>query len=130
VSRILVVDDSPEFRKLMEMVLVRAGHEVVTAEDGEAGLHQAIIDSFDLILLDYMMPGMNGREVLEALRNNPNTAPVPVILITAFVTQYEADHVPTMRLGFDDLLTKPISPKDLVARVDNLLYLRRTVSPD
>jgi two-component system response regulator MtrA len=125
VSKILVVDDSAEFRKLVEIMLVRAGHEVISAEDGEMGLQLAAAQQPDLMMLDYMMPGMNGHDVLVALRADPNIAQIPVLMVTAFTAQYQSETGETIRLGFDDVLTKPISPKDLIARIDNLLYLRR-----
>jgi DNA-binding response OmpR family regulator len=127
VARILVVDDSPEFRRLIEMTLQRAGHEPLGAEDGTSGIHAAIAEQPELILLDYMMPDLDGQEVFRELRGNVNTASIPVIMITAFSN--ENDRVAMLRLGMDDFLTKPISPKDLVARVESLLYQRRNEGP-
>lgn len=126
-ARILVVDDSPEFRRLIEMTLERAGHEPFGAEDGASGIRTALIEQPDLILLDFMMPDMNGQDVFRELRANVNTASIPVIMITAFSN--ENDRLAMLRLGMDDFLTKPISPKDLVARVESLLYQRRNEGP-
>jgi DNA-binding response OmpR family regulator len=129
VARILVIDDSPEFRKLLEKILERAQHEAIGAEDGDEGIHMAIVEQPDLILLDYMMPEKNGPEVFEELRQNDNTASIPVIMITAFSTNYEMDRNVAMRLGMSDFLTKPISPADLVERVNHLLSTRRAYGP-
>jgi DNA-binding response OmpR family regulator len=127
VARILIVDDSPEFRRLIEMTLQRASHETVSAEDGESGIRTAIIEQPDLILLDFMMPDMNGQDVFRLLRDNENTASIPVVMITAYSN--EMDRIAMLRLGMDDFLTKPISPKELVARVDTVLYQRRSEGP-
>ena len=103
----------------------RADHEILAAEDGDEGLQVARSEQPDLILLDYMMPGMNGIDVFHELRENDNTCMIPVIMITAFSTNYETDRTAALRLGMEDYLTKPVSPKDLIERVNNLLYLRR-----
>jgi twitching motility two-component system response regulator PilH len=129
VARILVIDDSPEFRKLLEKILQRAEHEAISAEDGDAGIHMAIVEQPDLILLDYMMPEKNGPEVFQELSENDNTATIPVIMITAFSTNYEMDRNVAMRLGMSDFLTKPISPGDLIERVNHLLSKRQTFGP-
>jgi DNA-binding response OmpR family regulator len=121
----MIVDDSPEFRKLIEKVLVRAGYETLAAVDGEDGLRQAIAEQPDLILLDYMMPGMNGAETFRELRQNENTARIPVIMITAFSTQFETEQMADMRMMLDDFMTKPISPKELVSRIESLFATRR-----
>lgn len=121
-AKILIVDDSAEFRRLIEIALQRAEHETVAAEDGTSGIQAAILEQPELILLDYMMPDMNGQDVFRELRGNPDTSSIPVIMITAFSN--ESDRVAMLRLGMDDFLTKPISPKDLVSRVSSLLYQR------
>ena len=126
-ARILVVDDSPEFRGLIEMTLQRAGHEPIGAEDGASGIHAAIVEQPEMILLDYMMPDMNGQDVFRELRANENTSSIPVIMITAFSN--ETDRIAMLRLGMDDFLTKPISPRDLVARVESLLYQKNNSGP-
>src|SRR5262249_48164977 len=100
----------------MGKILQKAEHEVLTAEEGDEGLQVARINQPDLILLDYMMPVKNGQEVFRELRENDNTRDIPVIMITAFSTNYEIDRMAALRLGLDDYLTKPISPKDLVER--------------
>jgi len=124
-AKVLIIDDSPEFRVLMGKIMERAEHEILTAQDGDEGLQVARAQQPDLILLDYMMPGMNGNEVFHELRDNDNTCMIPVIMITAFSTNYESDRTAALRAGMEDYLTKPISPKDLIERVNNLLYLRR-----
>src|SRR5688500_1060563 len=109
------------------MTLQRAGHEPIGAEDGASGIHAAIVEQPEMILLDYMMPDMNGQDVFRELRANENTSSIPVIMITAFSN--ETDRIAMLRLGMDDFLTKPISPRDLVARVESLLYQKNNSGP-
>jgi DNA-binding response OmpR family regulator len=125
VTRILIVDDSQEFRMMVERMLQHAGYETICAVDGEDGLRQTIVEHPDLILLDYMMPGMNGAEVFRELRENQNTAPIPVIMITAFSTQFESEQMADMRMMLDDFLTKPIMPSELASRIEKVLATRR-----
>jgi DNA-binding response OmpR family regulator len=125
VTRILIVDDSPDFRTLIEKVLVRAGYDVVTGEDGEDGMRQAIIEQPDLILLDFMMPGKNGLEVFRELRENDNTAGIPVIMITAFTAEFQNATMEALRYKLDDFISKPVSPKELISRIEALFAARR-----
>lgn len=123
-ARILIVDDSAEFRKMVAVILQRAEHEALQAEGGQEALHMAIIEQPDLILLDYMMPEMNGFEVFAELRENSNTKHIPVIMITAYSTSYEQDRDDALRHGLDDYMTKPISHHDLTQRITDMLHLR------
>jgi two-component system, cell cycle response regulator len=124
-ARILVIDDSPEFRLLMAKALSRAQHETIDAANGEEGLRLAIVEQPDLILLDYMMPGMNGFEVAQELHSNDNTAAIPVLMITAFSVDYDLDLQKAIAVGIDDFLTKPVSPRALIEHVDALLVSHR-----
>ncbi len=125
VPTILVVDDSPEYCRMMELILQYAEFDVIIGRNGSEGLQKAIIHNPDLILLDYMMPDMNGAEVFHQLHENENTRHIPVIMITAFSAAYESDRMVALRSGVDDYLTKPVSRESLLERINSLLYLRR-----
>jgi two-component system, OmpR family, alkaline phosphatase synthesis response regulator PhoP len=117
--RILVVDDEPEAVELVEFNLKQAGYAVITAVDGAEALKKAHAHRPDLIILDVMLPEMDGFEACKVLRLDPATARVPIIMLTAKAA--EIDRVLGLELGADDYLTKPFSPKELVARVRAVL---------
>lgn len=118
-SKILVVDDEPDALELIEFNLKGAGFEVVTAVDGTSALKKAAQCSPALILLDVMLPEIDGMEVCKRLRRDPATASVPIIMLTAKAA--EIDRVLGLELGADDYVTKPFSPRELVLRVKGLL---------
>ena len=118
-ARVLVVDDDQTVREVVVSYLRAAGHDVPEAADGEAGLAAMDDEPADLVILDVMMPGMDGLEVCRRLRADSD---VPVVLLTALGS--EQDRVLGLELGADDYLTKPFSPRELVLRVDSIL--RRT----
>ncbi len=124
-AKILVVDDEPDALELIEFNLKAAGFEVVTAADGEVALRQARSHVPDLILLDLMLPEVDGLEVCKILRRDSATSSIPIIMVTAKAG--EVDRVLGLELGADDYVTKPFSPRELVLRVKNLLR-RRTAS--
>jgi DNA-binding response OmpR family regulator len=109
---ILVVDDEARIVQLVRDYLERAGFDVVTARDGETALQVARLQRPDLIILDLMLPGVDGLDVCRRLRQESG---VPIIMLTARVE--EADRVVGLELGADDYVTKPFSPRELVARV-------------
>jgi two-component system, cell cycle response regulator len=121
-ARILVVDDIPANVKLLEARLLAEYFEVLTAEDGYKAL--AICDNaqVDLILLDIMMPGIDGFEVCERLKLNPKTAHIPVVMVTAL--DQPSDRVRGLKAGADDFLTKPVNDLQLMSRVKSLLRLK------
>jgi two-component system, cell cycle response regulator len=121
-ARILVVDDIPANVKLLEARLLAEYFEVLTADNGVDAL--AICDSsqVDLILLDIMMPGMDGFEVCERLKANPKVAHIPVVMVTAL--DQPADRVRGLKAGADDFLTKPVNDLQLISRVKSLLRLK------
>jgi CheY-like chemotaxis protein len=124
-AKILIVDDSAEFCRLTQRILERGEHSVLTAHSGLDGIVTADLDQPDLILLDYMMPGLNGRETFEQLRENVATAHIPVIMVTAFSTTPDMDRMIALRLGMDDFLTKPVSSSVLLERIADVLVVRR-----
>jgi len=121
-ARILVVDDTPANVRLLEQVLLLAGYEVVTAASGEEGLAKVVFAKPDIVLLDVVMPEMSGYEVCRALRANPATALLPVVMVTAL--DPEAERVKGIDAGADDFLSKPINQPELLARVRSLLRIR------
>ena len=118
-KRILIIDDEPLIVESVSYNLKQEGYEVIAAGDGLAGLKLAESETVDLILLDLMLPGMNGLEVCRAIRQKSE---VPIIMLTA--KEGEVDQVLGLELGADDYLVKPFSPRELVARVRAIL--RRT----
>jgi DNA-binding response OmpR family regulator len=118
-AKILVVDDEKRLVALVEAYLKQEGYGVLTASNGQEALHLARQEKPDLILLDIMMPEMDGFEFIQAHRRERDT---PIILLTARVE--EEDHVIGLELGADDYVTKPFRPRELVARVRAVL--RRT----
>jgi DNA-binding response OmpR family regulator len=116
VAMVLVVDDEPSVREIAGAYLERQGFEVRTASDGPAGLRAALELQPALVVLDIMLPGMNGLDVLRCLRLEQ---PTPVLLLTARGDEF--DRVLGLELGADDYLTKPFSPRELVARVKAIL---------
>jgi two-component system, OmpR family, alkaline phosphatase synthesis response regulator PhoP len=122
-KRILVVDDEADIIRLLKYNLEKEGFEVLTASDGVKALERAV-EQPDLIVLDVMMPRMDGWEVVRQLKRNAKTAAIPVLFLTAKAT--EVDEVLGLELGADDYVVKPISPRKLVARVNSLLRRRQT----
>ena len=121
--KILVVDDEPEAVELIEFNLKQAGFDVVTAADGAEALKKARAGSPALILLDLMLPEIDGLEVCKLLRRDPVTAGIPIIMLTAKAA--EIDRVLGLELGADDYVTKPFSPRELVLRIRKILDRRK-----
>lgn len=117
--KVLVVDDDPHIRELVKMKLQSAGHDVITAVDGQDGLDTALREQPGLVLLDIAMPKLTGLEVCEKLRAEPSTAQLPIVLITA--RSSEADVEKGFAAGADDYITKPFSPRELLARLEAIL---------
>jgi len=116
---VLIVDDEPMARTLLRLMLVRAGFNVSEAEDGFDALEKVKKNPPDIILLDVMMPGMDGFTVCETLRNEKDTATLPIIMLSA-KTDLESINR-GLRLGATKYLTKPISPEDLTQHVYDAL---------
>jgi two-component system, OmpR family, alkaline phosphatase synthesis response regulator PhoP len=116
---ILVVDDEPGIVAIARDYLDRAGFRVITAGDGMTAVRLARSERPSLLVLDLMLPGMDGLDVARALREDPATHMLPIIMLTARVE--EADRLIGLELGADDYITKPFSPRELVARVRAVL---------
>jgi DNA-binding response OmpR family regulator len=114
-EKILIVEDEKDIVKMLEYNLKKEGFSTVAARDGEAALTAARKERPDLILLDIMLPGIDGLEVCKALRGDPKTAAIPIIMLTA--KSQESDKIVGLELGADDYVTKPFSPRELIARI-------------
>ncbi len=116
---ILIIEDEPDIRELMEYNLVREGYRVLQADDGEEGMALCKEKAPDLVILDLMLPGVDGIEICRRFKSDPVTQSIPVIMVTA--KSEEADVVLGLSMGADDYVTKPFGPKALVARVRAVL---------
>ncbi|MCJ7662907.1 MAG: response regulator transcription factor [Desulfobacterales bacterium] len=121
-EKILVVDDEENIRELVRYNLAREGYQVTTVGSGEEALKQASSKLPDLIVLDLMLPGMDGFAVCRQLKNDVRTAHIPIVMLT--VKGEESDIVVGLELGADDYITKPFSPKVLLARLKAVLRRR------
>ncbi|HLL69216.1 MAG TPA: response regulator transcription factor [Micromonosporaceae bacterium] len=124
-ARILVAEDDPKQAHLVRLYLEREGHSVLTVADGRAALEQARSRRPDLVVLDVMMPGVDGLDVCRILRTESK---VPILLLTARST--EDDVLLGLDIGADDYVTKPYSPRELTARIRALLRRSGVIAPD
>lgn len=122
VQKILVCDDEANIRSIMDFSLEAEGFEVIAAADGDEALRLVVSAQPDLVLLDVMMPGSDGLTVCRHLKENPATAHVPVLLLTA--RGAKADREAGLAAGADDYVTKPFSPQRLIDRINGLLGAR------
>src|SRR5512147_3192686 len=121
-NKILIVDDEPDIVELVTYNLKKDGFRVTTASGGEEALDKIRKGAFDLVVLDLMLPGIQGVEICRIIRNDPKTAATPIIMLTA--KGEEADRVVGLESGADDYMTKPFSARELIARIRAVL--RRT----
>ena len=127
-ARILVVDDNADLLQMIRMLLEeRGGHEVILSAEGEDGLAKARANPPDLAIIDVMMPGMNGYEVCRQLRQNPATAQIPIIILTA--RGQPVDREAALASGADDYIAKPVTMAELLERVNRLLTGKITRRP-
>ncbi|MCX8007325.1 MAG: response regulator [Coriobacteriia bacterium] len=118
-SRILVADDEPHILKLVSFTLSNHGHEVVAVADGRSAVEAAEREQPDLILLDVMMPEMNGYEAARLIKQNPATSHIPVVMLSAKSQQYEIRQ--GLDCGAEEYVCKPFTPRALLEKVDELL---------
>lgn len=123
---VLIIEDDPDIVELIRYNLEREGYPVITANDGELGLHEARRRKPGAILLDLMLPGMDGLEVCRLLKQDESTLAIPILMVTA--KNEESDVVTGLELGADDYISKPFSPRELIARLRAIL--RRGAGPD
>lgn len=117
--KILVIEDESDLLEVIQYNLEREGHKVIACRNGEQGLSRIRTDNPDLVILDLMLPGLDGVEVCRRVKADPVTRAIPIIMVTA--KSEESDIVLGLGIGADDYITKPFSPKELVARVKVVL---------
>ena len=130
-AKILVVDDESNILELIKFTLEKDGHQAITATDGDEGFRLVEREVPDLIILDIMMPKIDGLEFCRRLRSNPDTNRLPIIMVSA--RGETIDHVVGLELGADDYISKPFSPRELAARVKaNLRHIQyqRIIPPN
>lgn len=118
-KKILVIEDNPASLRLTGYTLEKSGYQVITASDGLKGLKKAQDEHPDLIILDIMLPGLDGYEVCHRLRQKPETATLPILMLSGKAHQDDKDI--GLRIGADDYLTKPVNLSTLMAKVETLL---------
>ena len=122
--KILVIEDDPEIVRLLKHYLEESNYQVIVSDQGHKGIDQAKREVPVLIILDLMLPGMDGLEVCKNLKKDQKTASIPVLMLTAKAE--EADKIIGLELGADDYVTKPFSPRELMTRIKVLLRRRQT----
>ncbi|MGH8736744.1 MAG: phosphate regulon transcriptional regulator PhoB [Burkholderiales bacterium] len=125
---ILVVEDEPAIQELIAVNLEHAGHHVIRAKDAEAALGLVKSALPDLLLIDWMLPGMSGTSLARTLRQDDRTRQIPIIMLTARAA--EQDKIAGLEAGADDYVTKPFSPRELVARIKAVLRRRAPQTTD
>ena len=123
---LLLIEDEPALAEMLAYNLEEAGFEVARAEDGETGLTLLAARRFDLLLVDWMLPGVSGLEICRQVRRGPDTADLPVIMLTA--RGEEGDKLRGLEIGADDYITKPFSPAEVIARIRTVLRRTRPAS--
>ena len=118
-AHILIIDDSPTDVKVLSTALEKAGHKVTAVADAEVGIATAKRERPDLVLMDVIMPGMNGFQATRTLSKDPQTSSIPVLIVTT--KSMETDRMWGLRQGARDFLTKPVGDKDLLAHINKLL---------
>src|SRR5579864_9473624 len=123
-ARVLVIEDEADLRELLQYNLTQAGHRPFTAATGDAGIKMAVEVKPDIVLLDLMLPDVPGTLVAKALRREPLTQFVPIIMVTAKAE--EIDRIVGFELGADDYVVKPFSVRELMLRIDAVLRRGKT----
>lgn len=118
-ANVLIVDDSPTEVHVLSGILTKLGHSVIHAENGEMGVEMALAEKPDLILMDVVMPGMNGFQATRQIAKNPATQHIPIIIVTT--KNQETDRVWGLRQGAKDYVTKPVDETILAGKINSLL---------
>jgi len=124
-ERLLVIEDDADIQELIRVPLLRNGFQVTCVENGTSALEAVRTETYDLVLLDLMLPDMDGLDICKFLKRDPKTAVLPVVIVTA--KREDADVVVGLELGADDYVVKPFSPRVLLARIQAILRRRRHV---
>jgi two-component system alkaline phosphatase synthesis response regulator PhoP len=127
VKKILVVEDDPATSRLVDYSLRHEGYDVITAFNGLEGLRKAQKEGPDLVILDVMLPGLDGFEICHRLRAEPATAQLPILMFSA--KAQEADKDTGLKVGADDYLAKPAAPAEIVKKVGALLEQKKNAAP-
>ena len=126
-EKILDIDDSPTVQRLIEMILASQGYEVILASDGEEGIAKARSERPAVILVDFVMPKMNGFQVCKILKEDPDFKDTPIILVTSKGDKVGSKFVDA--LGITDFFTKPFQPDELLAKIRDVIDKRREAQP-
>ena len=126
-KKILVIEDDPATLRLINYSLRHEGYQVLTAANGLEGIRKAHHEKPDLIILDVMLPGIDGFEICHRLRSEPDTAQLPILMFSAKAQGIDKDT--GLKVGADDYLTKPAAPADIVSKAANLLALKKRAAP-
>ena len=114
-KKILIVEDDPGVLRATSFILEKEGYQIITAQDGLEGLKKAKEDNPDLLILDVMLPGIDGFEICHSLRSEPQTADMPILMFSA--KGQESDKATGLKMGADDYITKPVDREVLIERV-------------
>jgi two-component system alkaline phosphatase synthesis response regulator PhoP len=125
-KKILVIEDDPATLRLVGYSLRYEGYQVSTALNGLEGIRKAHNEKPDLVILDVMLPGMDGYEICHRLRSEPDTAPLPILMLSAKAQEIDRDT--GLKVGADDFLSKPAPPADIVSHVESLLAKKKHAS--
>ena len=126
-KKILVIEDDPATSRLVDYSLRHEGYEVTLAANGLEGIRKAHVEAPDLVILDVMLPGMDGFEICHRLRSEPATARLPILMFSA--KAQDIDKNTGLKVGADDSLAKPAAPAEIVSRVEKLLEKKRPAAP-
>ena len=126
-KKILVIEDDPATSRLVEYSLRHKGYQVISASNGLDGIRKARDEAPDLIILDVMLPGMDGFEICHRLRSEPDTAAIAILMFSAKAQEIDRDT--GLKVGADDYLSKPADPSEITRRVENLLAKKQKPAP-
>ena len=125
-AKILIIEDDPATARLVDYTLRHRNYEVITASNGLQGIRKAREETPDLVILDVMLPGMDGFEICHRLRAEPATADILILMFSAKAQEIDKDT--GLKVGADDYLPKPASPTEIIKRVEKLLASRQTAT--